>query len=273
MALSLDDLISVAGPRIRPPRVVIYGLNGVGKTTFANKAPNPKFIMTTDGQGDLSLDRFQLKGREDDPLVKSWEELMLCLAWLHEKKHNYETVVIDTMDAAEPLLWDYVARSGSKSNIEDFGYGKGYAYAVDEARVMTDWLEALGRDRGMATIIVCQEEVKKFQAPGSESYDRYKLRLHDKLAHHLKDWCDALLFAKYEDHILKEDEGFDNTRARAVGHGKPVMHTSERPDFWAKNHYHLPHKMPLEWATFQDAIVPADEPKAPQPTKKKETAK
>ena len=263
MAIDLSTIAT--GIRLKPPKVVIYGVGGIGKTSFAAGAPKPVFLFTEEGQGMLDVKRFE--PRKNDPVLKSWTEIIECLTSLYNDKHDYETVVIDTIDFAEPMLWKYTAERYNKSDIEAFGYGKGYLYAVDEARVLFQWLDVLRNDRNMAVVIVAHSETKKFESPDVESYDRYKLALQDRLAAFVRNWSETLLFANYKTVVVKDDEGFNKTRNRAVGVGERVIYTEERPAFWAKNRYTLPFEMPLSWAAFQNGIV-IPETKEPKPKTK-----
>ena len=50
---------------------------------------------------------------------------------------EFKTVVIDTLDWIEPMLYAHVVAAAKKNDIkhiEDFGYGKGYVIAQNEAR-------------------------------------------------------------------------------------------------------------------------------------------
>lgn len=251
MAISLSSIAS--GVRMKAPKLVIYGVGGIGKTTFAAGATKPIFLFTEEGQGSLDVARFE--PRPDDPVLRTWEELIEGCQALYNEQHDYGTVVLDSMDFAEPLLWRYVSEKYKKANIEAFGYGKGYVYAVDEARILFQWLDALRNDRNMAIIIIAHNETKKFESPDAETYDRYKLRLQDRLAHYIHDWSDVLLFANYKTTVVKDDEGFNRDRKRGVGVGERVMFSEERPAFWAKNRYGLPFELPLSWTAFVDGIV------------------
>ena len=248
MAISLDSIAT--GVLVRPPKICIYGVGGVGKTTWAAGAPKPIFAFTEDGQGSLDVARFDL--------IKSWVDLVACAELLCNEKHDYQTFVIDSIDFAEPLLWAYTCEQANQPDIEAFGFGKGYGLAVDHVRGLFRWLDML-RDKGMAIILISHNEIKRFEAPDTESYDRYQLRLQKTLAAYVTNWVDTLLFANYKAHVVKDKKGGfakkdDNTRARGVGVGERVIYTEERPAFVAKNRFMLPAELPLSWQAFTSAI-------------------
>ncbi len=257
MAVSLSSIAK--GQRLRPPKVVMYGVGGIGKTSFAASAPDPIFICTEDGLGALDIDRFEI--REDDALIKTWQELLDCLTALYVEDHNYKTVVIDTLDFAEPMLWAHTADKHGKADIESFGYGKGYVYALDEFRTMLAGLDALRNEKNMIVIVLAHCEAKKFNSPDSDAYDRWKLNVRDNLAALVHDWSDALLFTNYRAHVVKEDAGFNKERARGVGMGERVIYTEARPAWQAKNRYSLPPELIMtkdnSWMVFQNAVVAA----------------
>ncbi|MEO0479031.1 MAG: ATP-binding protein [Planctomycetota bacterium] len=260
MAISLASISR--GQRIKAPKVVLYGTSGIGKTTFAACAPNPIFLFTEEGQGALDVAR--IEPRSNDPVLRSWEEVDESIDALLAEEHEYQTLVIDSMDFAERLLWDYVSRKHNKKDIEDFGYGKGYVAALEEGSKLLDKLDRIRNERNMAIILICHEEVVRYDAPDSEGYDRYQLRLQKKLAHKLRDWTDCLLFAKYRTNMVSEDAGFGNTKKRAVGIGERILCTEERPALWAKNRYGLPHELPLTWEAFSNALTASVQPQQPQ---------
>lgn len=246
MAISLSSITT--GVNLKAPKIVVYGGDGIGKTSFAAGAPKPIFAFTEDGQGSLDVARFP-------GLIKTWVDIVGCAEVLYNEEHDYQTFVLDSIDFAEPLLWAYTAAKGGVADIEKFGFGKGYGYAVDEAMVLFGWLDLLRDHKGMAIIIIGHSEIKKFSPPEAEAYDRYKLQLQERLANKIHSWSDAVLFAQYKAHIVKDKEAFGNERKRAVGTGERVLYTEERPAFRAKNRYGLPPEIPLSWGSFQNSIV------------------
>lgn len=263
--------------RVKPPKIVLYGVGGIGKSTFGAMAPAPIFLCTEEGiptQDDegnpIEVPAFEFEN--GDPIIRSWETLLECVGALIKGDHPYKTVVLDSLDFAEPLLWSYTAERYGEDHIEGFGYGKGYGYAVDEASILLQGLEKLRNEKGMAVVLIAHHEIKRFDDPAVPSYDRFKLKLQDRLAWRVYDWADAVLFANYKHHtVTDEKKAFEKTgRTRQVGTGERVIFTQERPSHWAKNRYSLPPELPLSWQAFQDAVaagVPAEKPPKKAPPK------
>lgn len=275
MAITLDNIVTEEN--VRPPRICLYGVGGVGKTKFASMAPKPVFACTEDGLGDLAPTTPHFKLREKDPVLRTWVEILQCVELLRTSDHDRQTFVLDTLDFAEPLLWAYTAAQHGKDDIEEFGYGKGYVYALDEARLLFRGLDMLRNERGMGIVLLAHSETKRYEAPDHEAYDRYKLRLHDRFANFVHDWVDILLFANMRVHVVKDVQGSGKSKretARGIGAGERTMYTEERPAWWAKNRYRLPTELPFEedhsWATLMSAIADRVTKKEPVTKTKKE---
>ena len=247
MAISLASL--QRSTRIEPPKVVIYGVNGIGKTTFGAMSPNPVFLLTEKGLGKLDVTHF--------PVAKTWEDAKQSIMSLLTEEHTFQTFVVDSVDWLERLIFEHVAHEAGKKNIEDMGYGKGYAIAQNLWYEFTDMLDRLNEEKKMAIILVGHALVKTFNSPDTENYDRYRLDMHDKSASVIKDWCDVILFANYKVYIKSSDEGFNKKEHKGVGGDERVMYSEERPAFWAKNRYGLPFEMPLSWQSFATAMSSA----------------
>lgn len=233
------------GAAIKPPKIVIYGTPGIGKTTFAAGAPNPIFLQTEDGLGLIDAARF-------GDVARTYQDVLDAITVLLEEPHDFQSLVVDSLDQLEPLIWDHVCQREGKKNIEAFGYGRGYQFAADELRVFLSGLDAI-RDRGMTVVVVAHSEIRRFESPEHEPFDRYQMRLH-KLANDIVcEWADALLFASYKVHVVR-DQVKGQERSRGAGKGDRVIYTEERPAFRAKNRYRLPPELPLSWDAFQGAI-------------------
>ena len=244
MAISLAQLTRANTPK--PPRILIHGVAGVGKTTFAAEASKPVFVQTEDGLGTIPAASF--------PLARTFEEVLESLASLYTEDHDFKTVVIDSVDWLEPLVWGKACRDNGWGSIEDAGYGKGYVAALSLWRQYIDGLNALRDDRGMTVVQIAHTDIKRFDSPEHDPYDRYVIKLHTRAAALMQEHSDIVLFANYRISTVKADVGFNKKVNRAMGSGERVIHTAERPAFLAKNRYGLPETLPLDWQSFAQAM-------------------
>ncbi len=227
----------------QPPRIVVYGPPGVGKTTFAASADKPVFICTEDGLAQLEVDHF--------PLATSYEDVIGYLDTLINEEHDYKTVCVDSLDWLEAMIWERVCKDEGKESIEQIGYAKGYIYALNYWQTILSGLNAL-RSKGMVCILIAHSIVKPFNNPLTDPYDRYSLKLHEKAKAKLEEWSDCLLFAGYKVAVRKgEGKG---EQLRGVGKGERILYTEERPGFAAKNRYSLPAELPFAYEHFIEAI-------------------
>jgi hypothetical protein len=234
-------LSNVKKGRLETPLcVVLYGPEGIGKSTFAAGAPGPIFLGSEDGTSELDVARF--------PMPANWAECLEALDELASPGHDHKTAVIDTADWIEPLIHQHVCEDAGKAHIEDFGFGKGYLLAMDEWRKLLGRLDALRMQRGMHVIVLAHSQVKTFRNPTGDDYDRYELKLHGKAAALIKEWPKAVLFANYKTYTREKDG-----RVRGVGDGSRVVYTEHRAAWDAKNRYGLPYEMPLDWSEFEQA--------------------
>lgn len=230
------------GPVAKPPRILIYGVQGVGKSTFCNGAPNPIFITTEDGLGSINATSF--------PLCRSFQDVLNCLDSLLNEPHDFQTVVLDSLDWLEPMLWKAVATQEGKASIEEFGYGKGYVLALDAWAYFLNQLERLREEKGMIVILTAHADVKRFDDPDKGSYNRYNIKLHTRAGEKVMEAVDCVFFANYQV-VMKTDEvGFNQKKNRAMGNGQRLIHTQERPAYVAKNRYSLPDSIPLDANTW-----------------------
>lgn len=223
----------------KPPRILIYGPQGLGKSTFGSLADRPVFIQTEDGLDALNVPAY--------PLATSYEQVMGYIGELASIDHLYKTLVVDSVDWMEPLVWAQVAKEQGKKSIEDIGYGKGYVMAVDLWREYMSALNYLRDAKGMTIIQTAHAQIKRFENPETESYDRYEIKLHKLASALLLEHSDIVIFANHYVGITKEKKGFDKDgRKRAIGSGERILYTNERPSAVAKNRYGLPEEIPFD---------------------------
>lgn len=224
----------------KPIRIVMYGTEGIGKSTFAADAPDPIFLCAEDGTKELDVARF--------PEPKTWDEVLEAVETLRTSNHKFQTLGLDTLDWAEPLVWAKVCQDANKKDIEDFDFGKGYIAAVEVWRSFLARLDSLVNTRRMHVICLAHAHVRKFQNPEGGDFDRYEMKLHAKSAGIIKEWCDALLFARLEvfTHDVKK-------KTKGVDSGARLIHTTRTAAYDAKNRYSLPAQIPLNWEEFYAA--------------------
>lgn len=236
--------LSIAPKKHKPPRILIYGTPKIGKSTFGSLADNPIFVPTEEGLDNIDCPSF--------PVSKSFAEIMDYLGELAEKPHEYRTVVIDSLDHLEPLIWKQTLHDNPRdskgrvvNNIEDYGFGTGYRLAVDIWEKYIAVLEYLRDELGMTIIQIAHAEVKRFENPVTEGYDRYQVKLQKLAAALIMEESDIILFVNYFVGTTKSKNGF-NERVRATGSGERILYTEDRPSFIAGNRYSLPDEIPFD---------------------------
>lgn len=230
-----------------PPRILIYGEHGIGKSTWAAGAPRPIFLQTEDGLTGIDAPRF--------PLATDFDQVESALTALCEP-HDFGTVIIDSADWLEAIVQRAVAIKAGHKGIEDFGYGKGYSYACDKFREVLSMLNFLRTERGMGVILTAHARAKRFNDPLTEPYDRYEIKLHEKTANLLCEWCDVVGFASLRYTTKSADGGFGGKVTRAVETGERTLSVISSPAYEAKNRYGILNgTMPLTYAALEMAIT------------------
>lgn len=261
----------ISGKIIKPQKVVIYGPEGIGKSTFAAQFPKPLFIDTEGSTSHLEVDRL--------PRPTSWQMLKQYIKDLKGDMMGYHTLVIDTADWAERLCEEAICQSNGKVGIEDFGYGKGYTYVKEEFGRLLDSLSDL-IDAGMNVVLTAHSIIRKFELPEETgAYDRYELKLGQKAGNQCaalaKEWADMVLFVNYKEIVITTKDN-----KKKVSGGKRVMYTAHNPCWDAKNRHGLAEELPFDYQEIANCIpvmnqvtpqpTPADPepaPKAPDPPK------
>jgi len=241
------DLSSISSTKQgKPPRVIVYGEHGLGKTTFAAGAPAPIFIPTEDGLDSIDAKAF--------PLCQSYEDILSAIGTLYNEPHDFRTAVLDSLDWAEALIAKKVEAEFSEA---DRSYGKDRSLIANFMREMLEGLNALRLDRGMAIVLTAHCEIRKFDDPTGDSYDRFELKLSKHCKPLVQEWADVVGFTQIKAIVRKEDAGFNKKRGRAIDQGERVLRTEPAAAYDAKNRYGLPPELPLLWSAFADSLSEA----------------
>ena len=172
--------------------MVLYGPEGIGKSTFAAQLPQPLFIDTEGGTRHLDVQRFAER-------PSSWTQLLEQVKYVQSHPEVCRTLVIDTADWAEALCVRHICDKAQLGGLEDFGYGKGYVYLQEEFARLLQLLTDLAEGRGVNVLLTAHAAMRKFEQPQEMgAYDRWELKLSKKVAPLVKEWADLLLFANYE---------------------------------------------------------------------------
>lgn len=253
MAITLASLRQREKPK--PPIIVLYGPGGVGKTTMAAGAPGAVLMAVEDGIGRLDIPHWP---------IASYGDAMAGIAALYSDEHDLKTLVIDSIDWLEPMIWAEACRQEGWASIEQPGYGKGYVKAAEVWRSFIDGIRALRDERGMTIVLIAHQAIKRFEDPTSDPYDRYVLKLHDKASALIVEAADIVGFLSYRVSIKTVDTGFNQKATRGVGGGLRVLYLEERPGFIAKSRFTAPASIDIPnssdptklWQAFESVITP-----------------
>ena len=245
-----------AGIQNTPVKTVLYGPEGIGKSSFAAQFPQPVFIDTEGGTKRLNVARL--------PAPTSWAMLLDEVEEVRKGNVPCKTLVIDTADWAERLCTEAVCAKAKVKGIEDFGYGKGYTYLKEEFSRLLDALEeVLGTGRHV--VVLAHAAITKFEQPDAVgNYDRWTMKTSKQVAPLLREWCDMLLFANYKTIVEKSGSG-QNAKNKASG-ARRVLYTAHHACWDAKNRFGLPEEVPFEYASIAACIEAGSAPAAPAAT-------
>ena len=249
------------GKQAKAQRVIIYGTEGIGKSTLASQFPNPLFIDTEGSTSNMDV------ARMDKPT--SWTMLMNQIAFVKANPTVCDTLIVDTIDWAEALAIESVCSLHGKKGVEDFGYGNGYTYVREEFGRFLNKLQEIV-DLGIHVVLTAHAQIRKFEQPDEMgAYDRYELKLGKKTSSQtaplVKEWGDIVLFCNYKTIVMKNE----SNKNKAQG-GQRVMYTTHTPSWDAKNRFGLPEELPMEYQAIahifnkqSKQVVPQTQPVQP----------
>lgn len=239
-------------PTIRPPRIVIHGKGGAGKTTFGASAPGAILMPIEDGDGLLTVSRL--------PRPRGFVDVLNQMAELCNEEHAYRTLVVDTADHLEPLVWDYVCEldDKGKDNIEAFGYGKGYKMADNHWLRFFRGLDVL-REKGMTIIVLAHNHTKIIEDPVIGPHTRTTPKLHDRANALLYEWADVVGCMDIERGVVERGEGRKTRTAQTTG--QRILTLEDTGAVLAKNRFGLPQTLLIphedSYAALRNVIAEA----------------
>ena len=241
MALSIKK-----GPQARAIRTVIYGPEGIGKSTLASQFPDVVFVDFEHGTDSMDVARFDTPEDFDG---------VLALLNIISQEDVCKTVVLDTADKLEQLISRHVCLKYGISSIEDVGFGKGYTYLAEA------WIELMKVcdkviDSGKNIVFVAHAQMRKFEQPDEMgAYDRWELKLSKKTSPLLKEWSDMLLFCSYKTNVVTDEK----TKSKKAVGGKRIMYATHNPCWDAKNRFGFADSMDMSFSEIASAFkAPAD---------------
>ncbi len=247
--MNLNNLVS--GRQQRPLRIVIHGVDGIGKSTFSASAPDPIFLCAEDGTAHLDVTRF--------PQPENWKDIMDAFSTLYEAEHSFKTLILDSVDWAEQIARDAVCVEQNVPSIESIPYGRGWVFCNDKMRQLISCLDAIYM-KGMNIIVIAHSYIKPFNDPElSATIDRYALKLDKRTDPLFREWADYVLFANWDTRIEQATDtkgkplpGLEG-KAKGRSYGKRLLYTQRSAAFDAKRRFNIPDRMELDWGTFWSA--------------------
>ena len=235
-------------PKPQPPRIMLYGVPGIGKTTMGSTFPGALLVPIEDGADNLAA------ARTNKPAT--WDDFLVILGELYAGQYDYQTLVLDSLSALQELLFAHVCKSHGTDSIElaAGGFGKGYIEAANHWRSMLTMLDKL-RAKGLIIVGIGHMATVAHQDPRLPNYDRMQPRLHVSakgagILPHMVEWCDVVACCAYE--VFTTEQGSKSTRG--IGDGQRIMYLQERPAYLAKNRYGLPESLPMDASALLTSI-------------------
>lgn len=235
--------------RALPPRILIYGPGGIGKTTLAASIPGGALMPIEDGADAIDCAKL--------PRPETWDQVIEMIDELAVDQQGLKALTIDSVTALQDMCFAAVCSDGHEKSIEGFGYGKGYVLAAEKWKELLEHLNVLRQK--MVIVLIGHAAVSRHEDPRLPGYDRLTPRLQQNgkgggIMPITVEWCDVVACAAYQVLTDAESVGVNKQRTRAMGDGERTLYCQERPAYLAKNRYRLPAELPFAWAPLVDGI-------------------
>ena len=256
--------IRTGSPKL-PARIVLHGPGGVGKTSWAAQAPNPVFLLSPGETGLHTLMDSGIVGQMDNIEVHRWIEYTAALTDLTDQKHDYNTLVVDTIDGIEKMCNHFVCETQFGGDWGEKGFGsfqKGNEFVANGPwRQMLAMLDKLRSAKSMRIILLAHTDIANFANPEGPDFNRYVPAMHKKPWGLTFGWADMVLFGYREVAVLKEK---GERKARGGGGSTRLMRTEWSAASDAKNRHNLPAEISMgdspeeAWTNFAAAFSRKD---------------
>ena len=226
------------------PRIIYYGVEGFGKTTFACHAPSPVVLAARDERGVQRLVDAGVIPATPVIEINEWTTLMSALDALATTKHDRKTIVLDSLGAFERLCHEHVIKNDFKG---DGGKGGFLAYGHGVKVALNEWAKVLARldvlhRMGMTIILLGHAAIEKFDNPNGNNFNRYSCRLDTLAWGSLKAWADCIWFGNYLSITKESGSGF-GSKSKGIGGTDRVVYTHRRDTHDAKPGYTMPEEI------------------------------
>lgn len=238
----------------KPPITVIYGMHGVGKSTFAGSAPKPIFIRTEDRHGHLRVQSFEF--------AKTFQAVRDAINYLRTEQHDFKTVVLDSLDWTQDLIFAEICEKYGARNISDkkkLAFGLGYQLA--EEIWTTDLLKPLvmlAEERKMIPIMISHFKERYIEDAEGNSYKRYDIDLQDRACARVHEMADIVAFMEYRTTSEEKESKAGGTFTKISSTGQVVLRLHPQPYFTTKLYGNMPPTLEIPktggWQVFSDVL-------------------
>ena len=237
------------GKKSHARRVLLYGPGGVGKSTWAAGAWKPLFLKCENGVDDLDVASVPIEGA-----YKTWPQFFSDLQELcnNPPLYDFSTLVIDSLDWLEKIIWQDICAAHGQSDISEFSWGKGYGLASQHWRKVIKTLD-LARENGIFVVLLAHSKIERFESPDTDSFDRYSVNLDKRAAAICVEWVDECLFANFRTAVRESGEGV-HKKKKGIGTGRYLL-TTNRPTAVAKSRLQMPDEIDLSFAAYAEHVT------------------
>lgn len=207
----------VKGQALTAPKLMIYGLSGVGKSSLAAKLEKPLFLDFEGGLNYLGVDR----SAQYTSLEEFYKDLVDLYHAGEAGKREYETIVIDSVDWLVRKVVEQAAGI-NKNNLEmtlnksNGGYGNGKAVLENHIRAKLLPLLVILNKVGYGICLIAHADRKTLMDEDGIDTDRVAPKIDVNTMNIFVEWSDNVFYLKKKSdgsRILVLD-GDDNVLAK-----------------------------------------------------------